>query len=219
MNIVITGANRGIGLEIAKIYADKGHTVHALCRKSSEDIEAVAEHVHTGIDVSEDSGIEKAQAALSGLDIDVLINNAGIFRNETLSDFDVDGIRKQFEVNALAPIRLVKTLQKQFKRGTKLGLITSRMGSIEDNSSGAYYGYRMSKAALNAGGKSLSIDLESQGVALAILHPGYVQTEMTNFSGDISAADAAKGLVARMDELSLETSGGFWHAQGQRLPW
>ena len=219
MNVVITGANRGIGLELARIFTGRGDTVHALCRSGSEELERLGAVIHTGIDVSDDKGMALADKALAGVRIDLLINNAGIFSNETLSDFDIDAIRRQFEVNALAPIRLVQTLASKLKSGGKIGLITSRMGSIEDNGSGSYYGYRMSKAALNAGGKSLAIDLENRGVALAILHPGFVQTEMTNFSGDVTPKEAASGLVARLDELSLETSGGFWHAQGQRLPW
>lgn len=219
MNIVITGANRGIGLEIAKIFAERGDTVLALCRSSSDELEAIGATVHSGIDVAKDEGIKSAQQALGQTAVDVLINNAGIFRNETLDEFDVESIRAQFEVNALAPIRLVQALKGRLTKGGKIGLITSRMGSIEDNGSGAYYGYRMSKAALNAGGKSLAIDLEASGVALAILHPGFVQTQMTNYSGDVTASEAASGLVARLDELTLDTTGSFWHAQGQRLPW
>ena len=92
-------------------------------------------------------------------------------------------------------------------------------GSIDDNSSGGYYGYRMSKAALNMAAKSLAVDLKPAGVAVAILHPGMVKTDMVAGHGQVEPDDAARGLLARLDELTLESSGGFWHANGQRLPW
>ena len=98
-------------------------------------------------------------------------------------------------------------------------MITSRMGSISDNGSGAYYGYRASKAALNAFSKSLAIDLKPKGVAIALLHPGFVQTRMVGFNGDITPAQAASGLAERIEELTLATSGGFWHSNGEALPW
>jgi len=104
--------------------------------------------------------------------------------------------------------------------GAKVALVTSRMGSIDDNSSGGAYGYRMSKAALNMAGKSLSADLRGRGIAVAILHPGMVNTDMIGgHGGQVEPAEAARGLLARIDELTLETSGGFWHANGQQLPW
>ena len=103
--------------------------------------------------------------------------------------------------------------------GTKIANITSRMGSIEDNTSGAYYGYRASKAALNAIGKSLANDLKQHGVAVVQIHPGFVQTRMVGFNGDISPEQAAAGIAARIDELTLETTGSFWHSNGQPLPW
>lgn len=100
-----------------------------------------------------------------------------------------------------------------------MAFVASRMGSIADNSSGAYYGYRMSKAALNAGAMSLARDLAKRGIAVAILHPGFVQTAMVNFAGDISPELSAERLAQRIEELTLETSGGFWHSNGERLPW
>jgi NAD(P)-dependent dehydrogenase (short-subunit alcohol dehydrogenase family) len=128
-------------------------------------------------------------------------------------------IRHQFEVNALAPLRLTALLAPQFAQGAKLVLITSRMGSVADNTSGGYYGYRMSKAALNAAGRSLAHDLAPRGVAVALLHPGFVQTPMTGGRGDVDAATAASNLLARIDELTPATSGDFRHANGSPLPW
>jgi NAD(P)-dependent dehydrogenase (short-subunit alcohol dehydrogenase family) len=138
---------------------------------------------------------------------------------DSLDDAAVARIRHQFEVNALAPLRLTALLAPQFTRGAKLALITSRMGSIADNTSGSYYGYRMSKAALNAAGRSLAHDLAPRGVAVVLLHPGYVQTPMTGGRGDVDAATAASGLLARIDELTPATSGSFVHANGSPLPW
>jgi NAD(P)-dependent dehydrogenase (short-subunit alcohol dehydrogenase family) len=135
-----------------------------------------------------------------------------------LDTLDAASIRRQFEVNALAPLLLARALLPQLGPGAKLALITSRMGSIDDNSSGGYYGYRMSKTALNMAGRSLAIDLQPRGIAVAILHPGMVATRMVRFSG-IAPAEAARGLLARIDALTLTSSGNFWHANGEALPW
>jgi len=101
----------------------------------------------------------------------------------------------------------------------KVAMITSRMGSIADNSSGGYIGYRMSKAALNAASVSLAHELKSKKIAVGLFHPGFVQTQMVNFAGDISAEESAQCLTKRIDELNLSNSGGFWHANGETLPW
>jgi NAD(P)-dependent dehydrogenase (short-subunit alcohol dehydrogenase family) len=122
-------------------------------------------------------------------------------------------------VNALAPLQLVATLRPRLAAGAKIGLVTSRMGSIGDNSSGGYYGYRMSKAALNAAGMSLAHDLRGAGIAVFLLHPGYVRTDMTGGAGERSPDEAAAGLLQRMDALGLAQSGSFWHADGTPLPW
>lgn len=128
-------------------------------------------------------------------------------------------LEEQFAVNAIAPLRVTRALLGNLTSGSKVALITSRMGSIADNDSGGYYGYRMSKAALNAAGKSLANDLQGPGIAVAILHPGMVATRMIGFNSDVSPAQAAAGIAARIDELTLENSGTFWHANGDVLPW
>ena len=133
---------------------------------------------------------------------------------------DFGAIRWQFEVNALAPLLLARALTPLMPEGSKLVLMTSRMGSIEDNSSGGSYGYRMSKVALNIAGKSLAVDLRSRGIAVAILHPGLVKTRMVQFNPNgISPEDSVRGLIARIDELTLNNSGSFLHANGSVLPW
>jgi len=226
-NVVITGANRGIGLELAKHYRQLDYTVIGLCRESSEELDEIADMVISDIDVRSEESIEMVAEVLaqtlinsdSGQKIDVLINNAGVFMNETLDEMDFDNFQDQLEINAVAPLRVTHTFQSMLWEGSKVALITSRMGSVADNGSGGYYGYRASKAALNAIGKSLAIDLKPKGIAVALLHPGYVQTRMVGFNGDISPEQAATQLAQRIEELTLESSGSFWHSNGELLPW
>jgi NAD(P)-dependent dehydrogenase (short-subunit alcohol dehydrogenase family) len=218
---IVTGANRGIGLALVAELKKRAGSVLAACRKSSPELAKLGVEVVEGVDVATDEGIAALVRAVGGRSIDLLVHNAGILVwGDRLGSLDVAGIRKQFEVNALAPLRLTDALAERLARGAKVGLVTSRMGSIDDNSSGGAYGYRMSKAALNMAGKSLAVDLRGKGVAVAILHPGMVKTDMIGADrGQVEPADAARGLLARIDELTMETSGGFWHANGQRLPW
>lgn len=218
-NVVITGANRGIGLALCAEFKAQGDRVFALCRKSSAELAALDVNIIENIDVATDFGIRAMVSALSHIDIDVLVCNAGILRDESLDALDISTIRAQFEVNALAPLRVVERLQKQLTLGAKVALITSRMGSIADNTSGGRYGYRMSKAALNAAAMSLSHDLASRDVAVGIYHPGYVQTDMVNYGGDISANDSANKLVQLINQLTLAESGVFKHSNGSILPW
>jgi len=217
--IVITGANRGIGLAMTRHFLQQGDTVYAACRQSSPELDALSVNIIKNVDVATDIGINHLQSALNGIVIDVLVCNAGILRDENLSSFNCDSIREQFEVNALAPLRVVHALQYNLASSAKIAMITSRMGSISDNGSGGRYGYRMSKAALNAAAMSLSKDLASKAVAVGIYHPGYVQTDMVNHGGDISADEAAGRLVGLINQLSLADSGVFKHSNGQTLPW
>jgi NAD(P)-dependent dehydrogenase (short-subunit alcohol dehydrogenase family) len=216
---LVTGANRGIGLALCRRLKEKGRDVIAVCRKSSPALDGLGVRVEAGVDVTSDEAVAALAQRLSGVALDELICNAGILRDEGLDDRAYDDIREQFEVNAVAPLRVVAALHRNVSRGGKIALITSRMGSIADNGSGGHYGYRMSKAALNAAGMSMARDLAPSGIAVAILHPGYVRTDMTGKSGNIDAADAAAQLIDRLDGLTPETTGTFWHANGQVLPW
>lgn len=217
--VVITGASRGIGLSFCRLYQARGYKVYALCRNASSELNALGVNVVDGVDVSKPAGISRMLGALEGITIDVLINNAGILRNEVLGSIDQDSIREQFEVNALAPLMVTEALVEQLTGSAKVALITSRMGSVADNGSGGRYGYRMSKAALNISGVSLARDLEPRGVAVAILHPGLVGTEMIGGHGDITPDQAAERLAQRVDELNVSNSGTFWHSNGEVLPW
>jgi len=217
--IVITGANRGIGLAFASLYQQQGAQVYALCRNSSPELDALQVKVVTGVDVATDQGLANMVSALEGVNIDILICNAGILRDESLGRLNSATICEQFEVNALAPLRVADALLANLSSGSKIAMITSRMGSIADNGSGGRYGYRMSKAALNAGAMSLAKDLAGENIAVGIYHPGYVQTDMVNHGGDISATESASRLVGLIKELSLAESGVFKHSNGQVLPW
>jgi NAD(P)-dependent dehydrogenase (short-subunit alcohol dehydrogenase family) len=217
--IVITGANRGIGLRLATLLLQRGDDVIALCRKKSPALEALGVRVEEGIDVSSDDVIAVLGERLAGVGVDVLINNAGILTSEALDDLDMERIRRQFEVNSLGPLRVTKALLPNLSEGSKIAIVTSRMGSLADNTSGSRYGYRMSKAAVNMAGVSLANDLKDRGIAVIILHPGFVRTDMTGNNGMVEPEESAAGLVARIDELSLETSGSFRHANGEALPW
>jgi len=216
--ILITGANRGIGLELSRQLVSRGDEVIAVCRSASEELMSLNLRVIEGIDVCADQSISSLQTQLGGEKLDWLINNAGILSVESLDSLDFGTMEQQFRVNALGPLRTTAALLQNLPAGSKVGIITSRMGSIEDNTSGSYYGYRMSKAAVNMAGMSLARDLKERGVAVALLHPGMVATDMTGGSG-VPPEHSAAGLIQRMDALDLATTGSFWHAQGERLPW
>ncbi|MGD1808151.1 SDR family oxidoreductase [Dapis sp. BLCC M126] len=217
---LITGTNRGIGKELCKQVHSQANKIIAICRESDGELESLGISVETGVDITSEQDINGLLNRLQGVKLDVIINNAGIVERASnyLDDLDFDSIRKQFEVNAMGTLRLTHALLPLMESGGKIAIITSRMGSIDDNSSGGSYGYRMSKVAVSMAGKSLSVDLKPQGISVAILHPGLVSTRMTNFTG-ISPEESAKNLLARIDELNLENTGTFWHAKGEVLPW
>jgi NAD(P)-dependent dehydrogenase (short-subunit alcohol dehydrogenase family) len=217
--VVITGANRGIGLEFVKQYLAKGDKVIALCRNTSDELSKSGAKVIDKVDVASPECLEKVIATLSDVNIDLLINNAGVLANESLEHMSASTLEYQFRVNAMGPLLVTQMLRKQLVRGAKVALITSRMGSVTDNTSGGRYGYRMSKAALNIAGVSLAHDLKDQDVSVALLHPGYVQTDMVNNNGDISASVAVERLMQRIEELNWTNSGKFWHSNGEVLPW
>ena len=219
MNVLIVGGNRGIGRALVQGYLNRGDKVYATCRTTPGSLAESEASVISGIDVRRDEDAVLLGQKLNGLELDLVIVNAGVLMRDTLQDLSFDDIRLQIEVNALGPLRIAKALLPHLKAGSKLGIITSRMGSITDNTSGNYYGYRMSKAAVNCAGASLAADLKPTGIAVALLHPGYVKTDMTGGNGDVQPEFSAQGLMARMEELSLESTGGFWHAQGEPLPW
>ena len=156
--------------------------------------------------------------AIGDTPIDVLLNNAGILRGDRLDSLDYAAMEEQFRVNTLGPLRITEALLDNLSSGSKVAIVTSRVGSIEDNGSGGNYGYRASKTAVNQVGMNLKHDLLPRGIAVGLLHPGLVATDMTGGTG-ITPKESAEGLINRIDDLNIENSGGFWHAEGYTLPW
>lgn len=217
-NVLVTGANRGIGLELCRQLVSRGDQVVAGCRKASDELRSLNLRVIDGLDVNDPESTDSLAAQLGEMKLDWLINNAGILSVESLGNLDFDAMEQQFRVNALGPLRVTSALLAKLGPGSKVGIITSRMGSVEDNTSGGYYGYRMSKAAVNMAGMSLARDLQERQIAVALLHPGMVATDMTGGRG-VPLEHSAGGLIQRMDALNMSHTGIFWHAEGDQLPW
>ena len=216
--ILITGANRGIGLQLCMQLKARGEEVIAVCRTPTDELAALGVRIIEGIDVIDSVSIGRLKREIADRPLDVLINDAGILKRETFGSLDYNSMLEQFQVNALGPLRVTEALVDNLRSGSKVVIVTSRMGSIGDNTSGGNYGYRASKTAVNQIGTNLKHELKPRGIAVALLHPGMVATGMTNGHG-ISPVKAAQGLIERIDALSLQTSGGFWHAEGYELPW
>tara|TARA_Y100001968_G_scaffold333757_1_gene399147 strand:+ start:1970 stop:2593 length:624 start_codon:yes stop_codon:yes gene_type:complete len=207
-------------LEYCRQLKKRGDEVIATCRKTSDDLDGLNIRVEQGIDISSGNSVLNLINKLKGKRIDVLIQNAGIHENNSILDLDPESIRRQFEINALSPLCFTRAILGNLIEGSKIILMTSRMGSIQDNTSGGSYGYRMSKVALCMAGKSLAIDLRKKGISVAILHPGLVSTEMTGFTSQgITTKESVEGLLDRIDQLSIIDTGSFWHAKGEKLPW
>jgi NAD(P)-dependent dehydrogenase (short-subunit alcohol dehydrogenase family) len=216
---LVIGANRGIGLELVRQIAQRGDEVIAACRTVSPALSALGLETFADVDVCDDAGLRALSEALAGRDVDVLVVVAGILHGDGMGRLDWDAMRRQFEVNSLGPLRAALALRPRLKRGSKIAILSSRVGSLADNTSGGNYGYRMSKAAVNMAGRNLAHDLAPEGIAVLLLHPGYVRTDMTRGSGHIDASESARGLIQRLDELGMDQTGTFWHADGSRLPW
>ena len=216
--VLITGCNRGIGLQLAEQLAARGDDVVAVCRTPSRELEELGVRTIAGIDVGRADATPRLAAAIKDEPLDVLINNAGILRGDALGELDYADLVEQFKVNTLGPLRITEALLENLHKGSKVAIVTSRVGSIADNASGGYYGYRASKAAVNMIGTTLMHDLKPRGIAVVLLHPGLVATEMTGRQG-IDPAESASRLIERIDALDMTTTGRFWHAEGYELPW
>lgn len=215
---LVTGANRGIGLEFCRQLVERGDEVIATARQPAPELVALGVRVLAGIDVASEESVAELARELEGVSLDVLINNAGILTSDSLETLDLEAIRDQFEVNALGPLRVTRALRENLRDGGRVAILTSLMGSLSDNGSGGYYGYRMSKAAVNVVGVNLGHDLREREISVVLLHPGMVATEMTGGRG-ISPSQSVSGLLERLDTLGIEQSGTFWHTDGRQLPW
>lgn len=223
MNVVITGGNRGIGLALTKKFLAEGHQVTVLCRKTSSELEETKASVISGVDVTSQDDLMQAAATFknngNNSQVDMLISNSGVLIGDSFETFTFEDLQTQMEVNTYGPLKLIRAFESLLKAGSKYGIVTSRMGSISDNTSGGQYGYRLSKAGANAIGKSLAEDFKERQVTVLLLHPGYVQTEMTGGRGLIDTVESAEGLYKIMLEKGHENTGSFWHTNGEELPW
>lgn len=228
--VLVTGANKGIGLEFCRQLVARDDTVIATCRRSSPELKALRARVFEDIEMTSDESVARLARELAGTRIDCLVLNAGIFDSAALGELDFQRMRHEYDVDALGPLRVTQALLGNLANGAMIALISSRAGSIGDNTSGGNYGYRMAKAALNMAGVSLARDLAARGIVVTILHPGVVDTnlldsalnslgQMVRSSDTVSPSVAVRDMLRRMDELTLETSGRFVHRNGQVLPW
>lgn len=216
--ILITGTNKGIGLQLCSQLSERGDEVIALCRTASPELKALGIRIIEGIDVGDTASVGKLKEELGDQHLDVLLNNAGILLGDTFGSLDYDQMMEQYRVNTLGPLMVTEALAGNLSGGSKVAIVSSRVGSIDDNGSGGMYGYRASKTAVNQLGTNLKYELAPRNIAVILLHPGLVATEMTGGQG-ITPEQAASGLIQRIDDLTLETSGTFWHAEGYQLPW
>ncbi|GAA4901177.1 SDR family oxidoreductase [Ferrimonas pelagia] len=226
--LLITGANRGIGLEFTRQYLHDGAQVIACCRQpeSADALQQLAQQFPqqlelVGLDLSHPEQIPALADYLGERKLDLLISNAGIYgpKGLPLGHYQAGPFAEIMQINVLAPLLLVQALRPNFAQGAKIALLSSKMGSMDDNGSGGAYFYRASKAALNAIGKSLANDLAAQAHPVALLHPGWVQTEMGGPNAFISALTSVEGMRKVLDQLTLANTGRFLNYDGSEIPW
>jgi NAD(P)-dependent dehydrogenase (short-subunit alcohol dehydrogenase family) len=224
--VLITGANRGMGLEYARQYAADGWRVLATCRDPGAAKELVAldgDVEMYALDITDHGQIQSLAKTLRKETIDLLLNNAGVYgpRPSKLGGIDYDAWQDIMRINVMAPLKVCECFRSHVADSglKKIAIMSSKMGSIGDNNSGASYIYRSSKAALNAAMKSLAVDLGARGISVVILHPGWVRTDMGGPSGLIDAPESVDGLRQVIDDLSLETTGRFYNYDGTEIPW
>ena len=228
-NVFITGANRGIGLELTRQYLAAGEKVFASARDPSiESLSRLTERYPDNLkivmlDVTDESNIQTVAGSLESTSIDLLINNAGLFhsKHEDFSSLNPDTWIEEFRVNSIAPFLVTRALKSNLASASSsvVGMISSKMGSMGDNQSGGSYSYRSSKAALNAVSVSLANDLSDLDIPVVALHPGWVQTDMGGPNGLIDVETSAAGLKAILDKAGKAESGKFYDYSGKQLPW
>ncbi|MGI9272620.1 MAG: SDR family oxidoreductase [Woeseiaceae bacterium] len=221
--VLITGANRGIGLELARQYEADGWQVIGTARKPDAATELHALDVQiVQLDVTEQESVDRMAASLSDQPIDVLINNAGILPMvRSISAIDFDQFNYIMAVNAVGPIRVTQALLPNLRAGHSKKIIntTSVLGSIGGNSSGGFYGYRESKAALNMFTRSLAAELGSEGFTCIVMHPGWVRTDMGGPNAPTLVHESAQGIRSVIENIEPSDNGSFWTHEGEILPW
>ena len=220
LKIGVVGSNRGIGLSLVRQLVRFRHQVYAFCRDASEELRSVRpKNIIENFDVTNQVAIRVSIRSLGSIKLDWLIHVAVLLRPVTFLSFNQSSVFEQFQVNAVGPIMTVQVFLPYLAQSSKIGILTSRLASIKPNTSGGSYGYRMSKSALNMAGKSMSEELRPRGIALFLLHPGFVRTDMTGFRGNIDPSDSASALIKIINAKSLRDSGSFFNIDGKKLPW
>ncbi len=227
--ILITGSNRGIGLELCKQYAKDNWQVHACCRnpQTANELNSLAENHHNitihQLDVADTQQIKKLATQLENTAIDILFNNAGVYgqKDAWFGNTDEEKWLHCFQINTIAPMKMIEHFIQQIAASEykTIATMSSKMGSMADNGSGGSYVYRSSKAAVNAVMVSAAIDLKPQNIKVAILHPGWVKTNMGGPNAEISTVECVNHLRDILKNLSLETSGRFFDIDGSIIPW
>jgi NAD(P)-dependent dehydrogenase (short-subunit alcohol dehydrogenase family) len=221
--VLITGANRGLGLEFARQYAAAGWTVIATARNPADaaDLNALGVRV-MALDVADQDSVNGLVRALGATPVDLLINNAGIFpRVGTLAETDFDDVARTYSVNTIGPMRVTRALLPNLRKGGMKTVvsITSGLGSITDNTSGRFYGYRESKAALNMFTRSLAAELRDEGFTCVVISPGWVQTDMGGPNANLTPEESITGMRAVIARLKPADTGTFWNYNGETIPW
>ena len=223
-NILIIGANRGLGLEFVKQYSNTNHNIIATTRNkdSSKELSEISNIDIAELDLTSDASVNNFVTSIGSQKIDILIHNAGIFSDEQLKeDLDTDAWMNEMRINAVIPIILARKLKSNLQTGLskKIVFISSQMGSIDDNYSGRFYFYRSSKSALNSAAKSLSIDWKEDGISILILHPGWVKTDMGGDNAKLEIPDSISQMIKVINDLNLTNSGSFVNYAGEKLEW
>lgn len=229
MHVLVTGANRGIGLEFVRQLADRGDTVIATARtpEKATELQELAEKsggkvTIKKLDATKPEDWAELAAHLEGKPLDLLLNNAGVLqRNGGLGELDYDAMRTCFEVNVIGALRGVEACLPALRRGTakKAITISSKMGSIADNTSGGAYAYRVSKSGVNSAMRSVAMDVKGEGITVAVMHPGWVQTSMGGPNALIDTTKSVSGMLEVIDGLDIEQTGTFWEWSGGAVAW
>jgi short-subunit dehydrogenase len=225
--VLITGSNRGLGYEFVKQYSENGFNVLACCRnknnaKELEELSITSNKIKVyELDVGNVKAIKSLSQQLQNEKIDVLINNAGIYRSSTVGNINYDEWVESFKINTIAPYQIIENFLNQIINSDlkKIVSVTSKMGSIDDNTSGGSYIYRSSKTALNSMMKCLTHDLKNQGVATLTLHPGWVRTDMGGPGGWIDSFESVQGMIKQIDKLTIDDSGKYLDYAGKSINW
>ena len=221
--VLITGANRGIGLELARQYAAAGWRVIGTARKPDAAVELrELDASIVQLDVTDASSVERMAQDLTGTPIDLLINNAGIQPLMwTLEEVDFDDFERALAVNTVGPVRVTRALLPHLRAGTlrRIVNVTTNLSSIAENTEGGFYGYRESKAALNMFTKSLAADLGEEGFVCIVLHPGWVKTDLGGPQAPLAVGDSVRGMIDVIERLSPADNGTFWTHAGEQMAW